>query len=129
MAPPATRHVARSDAEYVGNKPAQGSVGRAFEWCCADARLEDAAAVRTPFGPFDGVTTTAGRQAHVDDDAIRVAVHGGSHSSSVDVGKNVKRDHVANEDDDQKQDHRRNIDAAEIGRKSRIGRSAGSVIR
>src|SRR6516164_706133 len=36
-------------------------------------------------------------------------------SSSEHVGEDIERDAVANENDDQDQDHRRNIDAAEIG--------------
>ena len=60
----------------------------------------------------------------------RLAVDDASrHGRSVDVRQDIERDHIADEDDDQKQDDRRNSMPPRLGMKLRIGRSAGSVMR
>ena len=95
----------------------------------AHARLQHRAAVAHLLDAVDGVAPTFGRQPHGQRHAAgRRRLHG-FESRLEDVGIDVADDDVLDQQDDQDQDHRRNVDAAKLGIMLRIGRSTGSVMR
>ena len=60
-----------SDADRIGQQPAQRRVGLAVRWRRAHPRFEDRASIGAARHALDGVTAAARRQPHVDEHAAR----------------------------------------------------------
>ncbi len=65
------RHLAGSDVEHIGDQPAKRAIGFSVRGRDPHSRLEHGATIGTALYPFNGIAAAAGRQAHVNDDAVR----------------------------------------------------------
>jgi hypothetical protein len=111
------RHVARRNADCAGDQAAMRPVGLAVGRRGAHARLEHGAPIGQALDSFERFASAARVSRTSTSAASAAAVTAPAHGRSVDVRQDVKLDDVANENDDQEQNHRRDVDAAEIRQK------------